>query len=173
MSDEMASSRWSAPLLVRAAVVTLLCLGAGAAVGFGITHQPALHRGTDTPPAAGRPSAQPDVQVAPTPDELRLLAPLGVGASLGDYTIDRITPVEEGVISIRCTHGPKSVTLQVALASPEAPAPPATSGRYAVYYSGRAAGRDAMSLCTALAQALDANASVPVPSGLSSLPSER
>jgi hypothetical protein len=102
----------------------------------------------------------------PSEAELTLLAPLHEGSELAGYAVEHIGPVHDGAIRIECKRGETAVKLDVFLASPDAPPPPAQSGRYAVYYTAPAATQDGARVSAALASVLDANASAPGPTGL-------
>jgi hypothetical protein len=100
------------------------------------------------------------------PKELAIVAPLHVGAALGDCTVQRIDAVHDGAMDIGCTCGPMAATLHVALAAAEGKVPPVTAGPYAIYYSSLASAGDMTPLCLSLAKLLEANAATPVPPGL-------
>jgi hypothetical protein len=155
-------SQWSWALLRRSTVAAMVCLWVGGAIGYALTHQAAPSSSSTTagePPHPRRPPAGAA--------ELALLAPLLVGGSLEDSVISRIDAVTEGRIVLICTRGGKSIELDVMLASADAPLPPATSGRYAVYYSaGASSSGDESRLAVALAHVLDTHASEPGPAGL-------
>lgn len=169
-------SRWSAALLGRAAFVSAVCLATGAIAGYALTHEPGPQRSS----ARSAPSAtrDPGAPLPAGPTELALLAPLRVGSSLGDScVIARIDAVTGGRIALRCAQGqarPAVIELDVTLASPDAPPPPATSGRYAIFYSAdRAQSADAARLAAALARVLDAHAADPPPPGLTAFAARR
>jgi hypothetical protein len=104
----------------------------------------------------------------PTAADLALIAPLKPGEVLAGWTLTEIQGVESGVLGVVMSREQGSVRLIVALASDEAPVPPASAGRFAVYYSARRTlPDDARSLAGALADILQKNQSVPTPPGLS------
>src|SRR5262249_43379509 len=120
----------AAPALV---IVALAYLGARRAL-----HPPA------GPAAAGSPAAPlPPVTAGVTPAppapggsaELGLLSPREPGGTLAGFTVREIRGVERGRLRVVCAQDRAVVRLEVALADPEGTLPPATAGRYAVFYA--------------------------------------
>lgn len=120
-------------------------------------------------PSASAPGREPP---AAGPDELRLLAPLVVGADLGGFTVRRIRGVEGGVLRLSCARGREVVRLDVALAGDgpdggEGPPPPATAGRYAIFYAlVGAVPEDGERLARLLGRVIEGNAGAPAPAGM-------
>ena len=150
-------STWTLAGLLRAAVMTGVALGIGAGLGYGIAHEPA--------PVAGPAPVMPRSASAA---ELAVLAPLVPGAALADFVVREIVGVGgEGSLRVVCERGPVGVALDVALAAEGGPAPPARSGRYAVFYALRGASpAEGEGLARALAAVLEHNAGVASPPGL-------
>lgn len=99
--------------------------------------------------------------------ELAIVAPVAVGSKLEGWTVAAIHGVDHGTLEIVCEKGSARVALSVALAAAGGPEPPASTERYAVFYSLRGAtGEDGERLAKALARVLDANRAAPAPSGL-------
>ncbi len=111
--------------------------------------------GAETPP---RPA---------NPGELALLAPVVPGGKLGDFEVTEVLGVEGGVLAIVCKKGPARIVLTVGLLASGGPSPPASTDRYAVFYSLRGATpEDGERVAKALAAVLEANRTVPPPPGL-------
>ncbi len=105
--------------------------------------------------------------------ELRLLAPLAPGSVLGGFTIREIRGVEQGTLGVVCARGKEQVRLDVALADPEGALPPATAGRYAIFYSLRGAvPEDGDRLAQDLAAVITVNAAAPTPGGMTTFTPE-
>jgi hypothetical protein len=101
--------------------------------------------------------------------ELALVAPLTAGSTIGGFTVRAVHGVQDGVFRVVCAKDKAVVRLDVALLddSEGAPSPPATAGRYAIYYSLRGATpEEGEQLATKLARAISGNASALVPPGL-------
>ncbi len=95
------------------------------------------------------------------------MAPLEAGRSLGGFTVREVRGVEDGSMLVVCVKDRATVKLQVALADPEGALPPATAGRFAVYYSLRGATpAEGESLAKKLAEILRKNPDVPPPLGM-------
>jgi hypothetical protein len=91
------------------------------------------------------------------------------GSKLGGFEVRSIHAVERGLMRIVCVKDKALVRLDIALADEAdgAPPPPATAGRYAIFYSLRGATpEDAERLATHLARVLKNNAAVMAPPGL-------
>lgn len=97
--------------------------------------------------------------------ELALLAPLGPGSKLEGFDLREVR-AQHGVIEVVCEKAEARVILSIALLAEGGPSPPASTDRYAVFYSVRGATQqEAERLATALAAALKAS-SAPPPPGL-------
>lgn len=95
------------------------------------------------------------------------MAPLVPGARLGGYEVREIHAIEGGQLTLVCAKDRATVRLSIALAADEGPAPPATAGRYAVFYSLRnAPPEDGERLAKALADVLGKHTDLPPPAGL-------
>jgi hypothetical protein len=113
---------------------------------------------------AGPPRAPPKPA---GPSELALVAPLAPGGELDGFEVREVRAVADGVLVVVCGKDRVVVRLWVALASDAGPEPPATAGRYAVFYSAKGADpEDAARLARALAAVVDKRADVPVPPGM-------
>lgn len=113
------------------------------------------------PPAARRPL------IPATGAELALLAPVVPGSALLDFTVREIHAVDRGRLRVVCVKDKAVVRLDVALLDPEGTVPPASAGRYAVFYSLRgAAPEDADRLARKLARLIEPHASAPPPPGM-------
>ena len=98
---------------------------------------------------------------------MALLSPLAPGAKLGDFELVELHGVDGGVIEIACRKGSARIVLTVGLLASGGPSPPASTDRYAVFYSLRgAAPEDGERVAKALAAVLEANRAVPPPPGL-------
>lgn len=119
---------------------------------------------------SGGPLLAPAVPPPPRPanaDELAILAPAAPGGALADFTIKEIHGVNLGTIDIFAEKGAARVVLSVALLSPDGPSAPASTDKYAVFYSLRGATPDdGERLANAILSLLKANASKPAPPGL-------
>lgn len=148
---------WTLAGLVRAVVITGISLGVGAGLGYLIAHEPA--------PGAGPVPVQPRLASAA---ELALLAPLGPGATLGDFEVTEVLPIgDAGTLRVVCARDGVGVALDVALADKDGPRPPASTGRYAIFYALRGASQEeGERLALALAAFLEHNAAAPIPPGM-------
>jgi hypothetical protein len=159
-APEAGDGGWSWAGLRRLTVVVGVALGVGAAVGYAVGHE--------KPP--GRPSlgVQPLTRAPLTELERKLIAPLHEGGRLADFDVAEIVPIgEDGVMRLRCRRADAVVQLELVLADPGSPPPPATAGPYAVYYAlTGASSADGEALAMALAGVLKANAAAVVPQGL-------
>lgn len=128
-------------------------------------------------PASGGPSGAPSTVAAsatadtpprpPSAAELAILAPAAAGGSLDGFAIRDVRVTGRGLIELVCEKGPARVTLTVALLVDGGPAPPASTERYAIFYSLREAPpEDGERLSKALATLLQANRATPPPPGL-------
>ncbi len=119
---------------------------------------------------AGSAQAPPPALPRAGAAELSLLAPLKEGGALDGFDVAEIDAVDaSGQLRLVCRKGSAEVKLTVALQGEGGPEPPATAGRYAVFYAtgGAPSGRGE-GLALALAKILEANAAVPVPKGMAS-----
>ena len=148
-------------MLVWAALIAALALGAGAAIRSLLSTAPPAPPGADRD--AGRPAPRPA-----GPAERALIAPLAEGSALGDYEVREIQAVgPEGAMQVVCAKGRAVVRLSVALATDDGPEPAALAGRYAIFYSLRGASpEEGEQLARALAEILSKNDAAPVPSGM-------
>jgi hypothetical protein len=97
--------------------------------------------------------------------ELALLAPVAPGQKLSDFDVREVRG-DRGLIDVVCEKGAARVVLSVALFAKDGPTPPASTSRYAVFYSVRGATpEEAERLASALAAVLD-KSTAPVPAGL-------
>ncbi len=178
-SASLATSGWSIDVVARAVAIGSVALCAGAGAGFLVSHEPPPHhRPSARESASAAPSASASAATAPEAPprpragdaELALLAPLREGGALGGFEVTEIDPVSKtGQLVLRCRKGSTVARLYVALrANADAgPEPPATAGRYAVFYAIQDDARaEGDALARALAKILEANAAVPAPKGL-------
>jgi hypothetical protein len=119
-------------------------------------------RGASAPPPSSRPGRSPPA--VPTEAEMALLSPLKPGEMLAGWHVVAIQGIQDGVLVVVVSQDDRSVRLIVALSSEDGPVPPASAGRFAVYYSAHHTPSDeALSLASALADVLRNNQNVPVP----------
>lgn len=158
-------------LVVRGLVATaLVAAAAGAYASF---HTRFDHASAGPPPGSAPPppslSAPPEIHRAPaSPAERAILAPLTEGSSLEGFEVKSILTMHEGSLRLVLRRGGESVRLDVALFSPASPSPPASTDKYAIYYSlnGGATREDGERLALALGKVLEANAKAPAPPGM-------
>jgi hypothetical protein len=103
------------------------------------------------------------------PVELAILAPIVVGSTSKGWKVAAISAVHEGAIVVSFVEekGKGAVDLIVAASAEDEVAPPATAGRYAVFYSVRLAlPEDGERLAKVLARAIEKNQAAPTPPGL-------
>jgi hypothetical protein len=102
------------------------------------------------------------------PAELALIAPLVPGGALLDFAVREIRAVDRGRLRVVCVKDKAVVRLDVALLDPEGVLPPASAGRYAVFYSLRGATpEDGERLAHKLARVIEPNAAKgPPPPGM-------
>jgi hypothetical protein len=119
---------------------------------------------------APSPSAEAPAKAPPAgPGELAILAPIVVGSTSKGWKIEAISAVHEGAITVRFVEekGRGVVELFVTASSDDGAPPPATAGRYAIFYSARRAlPEDGDRLAGVLARAIEKNTAAPVPPGL-------
>ena len=138
---------------------------------------PRLTREREVDPAPflvsnGVPGARASASAAPLPAgpaELAILAPIVVGSTSKGWKVEAIHAVREGtiIVSFAEEKGDGVLDLLVALRSDDGVLPPATAGRYAVFYEARrAVPEDGERLAKVLARTLEKNQSAPVPPGL-------
>lgn len=95
------------------------------------------------------------------------MAPIVVGGSLSDFEVIEVQAVQKGALGIVCRKGRSVVRLWISLASDKGPEPPATAGKYAVFYAVRSGDpADAERLAKTLAEIVEKHSDVPVPKGL-------
>lgn len=119
-------------------------------------------------------SQEPVVISQPLPpagdDVMAILAPLDLGAQLGEATVVEIGAVQRGIITVVVELEDEKVELEIALAG-GADRPPSSRGPYAVFYSLRRTellnDQDAADLTRALGEVLASNEEEPIPAGLS------
>jgi hypothetical protein len=134
------------------------------------------HKGHEPPPPPEMVNSAPPpgpsvVSVRKRPSatavELALVAPWKEGFSVGGFTVARVEGVEGGVFRVVCKKEHASIALTVAMVADAGPLPPAGTDRFSVFYETRGATPDeGVALATALAKALEANASAPPPTDL-------
>jgi hypothetical protein len=111
-------------------------------------------------------SAAPPLKPA-GPAELALVAPLAKGSDLGGFEVREISAVEEGTMRVVCAKERAVVRLYVALADEEGALPPATAGKFAVFYAARGATpEDAERLSKKLAGVIGLNTGAAAPAGM-------
>jgi hypothetical protein len=129
-----------------------------------------LRPATKTAPIGAHASASAEVAPPPAgPVELAILAPIVVGSTSKGWKVRAISAVHEGsiVVSFVEEKGKGAVDLLVVTSAEDEVAPPATAGRYAVFYSVRLAlPEDGDRLARVLAKAIEKNQDAPVPPGL-------
>jgi len=120
------------------------------------------------PSSAARTTATDDTPPRPaSAAELAILAPAAPGGSLEGFDLRAVRVSGRGVVELLCEKASAHVTLYVAALVEGGPAPPASTDRYAVFYSLRGATpEDGERLSTALAKLLQENRAVPPPPGL-------
>jgi hypothetical protein len=150
---------WSWSLVRRVAVASVVCLAAGGAVGYAVSHEGG--------PSSSSSSSGPVPRSQAGPAELALVDPLRVGGSLEDYSVESIEAVHAGTMGIVVTRAGETVRLEIALADPVSPPPPGPAGRCAVYVDVHGPPPpDGERLAQALARIVSSHASVPPPPGL-------
>jgi len=131
--------------------------------------------GKDPAPSSapiGGPTARASATAAPLPAgpiELLILAPIVVGSTSKGWKVEAIHAVRGGTITVSFAEekGSGVINLLVALSSDDGVMPPATAGRYAVFYEARGAvPEEGERLAGVLARTLEKNQSAPVPPGL-------
>ena len=160
--EEREASGWSWGAAQRAATIAGVSLLTGGVLGYSVVHEP--HGGSAPQRVHDRPKAGAAEQA--------LVAPLREGAPLDGFTIEQIHPLEQGLLNIDFLRGSERVRLSISLARADSPFPPASTGPYAIYYSGReAASESGAQLARALAEVVGKNLAVSPPPGLSAFPS--
>lgn len=95
------------------------------------------------------------------------MAPLVAGGKLLDFAVREVRAVDHGRLRVVCVKDKAVVRLDVALLDPEGALPPASAGRYAVFYSLRGGTpEDGERLALKLARVIEAHASMPPPPGM-------
>ncbi len=156
----------SASFVASAPLGFTLLLGAAVSLGAGCDpklkdSEPSLSLSAERPARAEEPPPRP-----PTPQELAIFAPLKMGEKLLDYDVREIR-VQRGTIEVVCEKDKGRAVLSVAKLGSDGPPPPASTDKYAVFYSLRSAPpEDGERLTAALAKLLQSNQSTPIPAGL-------
>ena len=129
---------------------------------------PACSPSRDERGESGAKERPPKAEPKPaTAAEMALIAPLTKGSSLGGWDVLRVEGVDQGTLRVVCVNGRSVVRLDVALAADGGPAPPATAGKYAVFYSLKdASPEDGERLAKELARVVEKNAAAPPPPGM-------
>lgn len=119
-------------------------------------------------PAENTASAQPNAPARPpTNQELAVIAPLTTGTKISDFDVVEIRGVTEGGLDLVVRKGAARIVLTVALLAQGGPPPPASTDRYAIFYSLRGAEpADGERVAKALAAVLEANKAAPPPPGM-------
>ncbi len=121
-------------------------------------------------PVGARAIASAPVAPPPAgPVELAIVAPIVVGSTSKGWKVEAISAVHEGAIVVSFVEekGQGAVDLFVTESAEDEVAPPATAGRYAVFYSVRLAlPEDGDRLAKVLARAIEKNQAAPTPPGL-------
>jgi hypothetical protein len=167
--DDLEAARAGSSARARRAILhvagTLALIGAltlAAIFGLGTVLKPepigarAIASAPAPPPPAG-------------PVELAIVAPIVVGSTSKGWRVEAISAVHEGAIVVSFVEekGRGAVDLLVAASAEDEVAPPATAGRYAVFYSVRLAlPEDGDRLARVLARAIEKNQAAPTPPGL-------
>jgi hypothetical protein len=162
---------WTRSTLTRALARGCFALAVGAGLGYLIAHEPTPRdpreeqRKQQEQQAVTHEDSHPDRPPPAGEAELALLAPLKEGGTLGGYTVREIDAVgDSGQLRLVCQKENAVVELNVALKAESGPEPPATAGRYAVYYFARSAPpADGDALAHALAKIIEANSWARVP----------
>lgn len=95
------------------------------------------------------------------------MAPLAKGSELGGYQVRAIHGVQDGFMRVVLVKDGATVRLDVALASDDGPTPPATAGKYAVFYSLKGAvPEDGVALAQKLAKIIEGRKDAPAPKGM-------
>ncbi|HZF48507.1 MAG TPA: hypothetical protein VE093_07665 [Polyangiaceae bacterium] len=163
------SARFEGQFNRRAALLAILLLAGG--VGLAGAGCEGLDKDQDAKGArggSGAPSGRAPAPPRPaTAEEMALLAPLEKGTSLGGWEVLRIEGTDRGALRVVCVKGRALVRLYVALATDGGPAPPATAGRYAIFYSLKdATAEEGERLATELAAVIKKNQAAPPPAGM-------
>lgn len=104
---------------------------------------------------------------AATAEEMAVIAPLTKGSSLAGWEVVRVEGSERGAIRVVCVQKRAIVRLYIALAADDGPAPPATAGKFAIFYSLKdASAEDGERLATELAAVIEKNKNAPPPPGM-------
>ena len=137
------------------------------AVGLTLT---LTHRAPPRPLPVAATSASAHQESPPPPasaEELALLSPLVVGSTLGGFEVREIQGVHDGVLRMICGKGKAMVRLDIALVDDDGVTPPATAGKFAVFYSLRGAlPEEGDLLARRLAGVLETHANAAPPRGM-------
>jgi hypothetical protein len=102
-----------------------------------------------------------------TAEEMAVIAPLTKGSSLAGWEVVRVEGSERGALRVVCVQKRAVVRLYIALAADDGPAPPATAGKFAIFYSLKdASAEDGERLATELAAVIEKNKDAPPPPGM-------
>jgi hypothetical protein len=113
--------------------------------------------------------AGPPVWPPAGPDELAIVAPLAPGDRLGDWVVRSVSAVVDGRMRVTLRKDKRLLRLEILLASEDGPAPPASSGKYAIFYRGRGAEPDeAAKAARSLADVISKHRDVRPPPGMTS-----
>lgn len=123
-------------------------------------------------------SASVQAEPAPRPasaEELSLVSPIVKGSLLAGFQVREIQAVRDGVMRVVCGKDKAIVRLDIALVDDDGVVPPATAGKFAVFYSLRGAlPEEGEGLARKLADVLVAHAGAPPPPGMTKFrPKER
>jgi hypothetical protein len=158
---------------VRRYVIVTVAVAAFIAVAVAVQ----IRRGQSKEVDIGPPKVTPMTSAAPPPppappagpDVLALLAPIVVGSTSKGWQVEEIRAVQGGTFRIVFAQEKDKgrVLLDVALNDEEGVVPPATAGRYAVYYAAkRALPEDGDRLAKLLARTIEKHLDAPTPAGL-------
>ena len=141
---------------------------AGLAVGRAPRERPSGPAATATASSGwARPERAPPPPVAPSAEELSLVSPLAPGSPLAGFEVREIQGVRDGAMRVVCGKDKAVVRLDIALVDDDGVVPPATAGKFAVFYSVRGAlPEEGDRLARKLAEVLKAHADAAPPPGM-------
>lgn len=135
--------------------------------GLSSTEAPVEASSSEAPSGEGSSSRQSSRLEPAGEAELALLAPLQVGATLGDWEIRFIGAISKGRLPIVVAHEGRDLGLEVVLSGDDGPEPAAATRRFHVFYRSRGAlPEDGSRLALALAKVLAENGAVAPPPGM-------
>lgn len=153
--------------ILGAAVALAVALVLGALGVHLAGRAPARLTPASTGPASVTAPAPPQPPPPPSAEELALLSPLAPGSHLAGFEVRAIDGVRDGVLRVVCGKDRAIVRLDVALVDDEGAVPPATAGRFAVFYSlSGALPEEGDRLARKLADVLRAHAGATPPPGM-------